>query len=71
MQENVQKKKVLYSAVQPSGDLTIGNYLGAIRNWVDLQHDYECFYAMADMHAITVRQDPATLRPKTQELAAV
>lgn len=71
MQENVQKKKVLYSAVQPSGDLTIGNYLGAIRNWVDLQHDYECFYAMADMHAITVRQDPATLRRKTQELAAL
>ncbi len=71
MQENGQKKKVLYSAVQPSGDLTIGNYLGAIKNWVDLQHDYECFYAMADMHAITIRQDPATLRRKTRELAAL
>ena len=71
MQENGQKKKILYSAVQPSGDLTIGNYLGAIKNWVELQEDYECFYAMADMHAITVRQDPATLRRKTLELAAL
>ncbi|MBR7099850.1 MAG: tryptophan--tRNA ligase [Clostridia bacterium] len=66
-----QKKKVLYSAVQPSGDLTIGNYLGAIKNWVALQEEYECFYAMADMHSITVRQNPATLRQKTLELAAL
>lgn len=71
MEENNQKKKILYSAVQPSGNLTIGNYLGAIKNWVDLQEDYECFYAMADMHAITVRQDPASLRQKTLELAAL
>lgn len=71
MEESENKKKVLYSAVQPSGNLTIGNYLGAIRNWVTLQDDYECYYAMADMHAITVRQDPATLRQKTLELAAL
>ena len=70
MEDTIEKKK-LYSAVQPSGDLTIGNYIGAIRNWVDLQSEYDCFYAMADMHAITVRQDPATLRKKTQELAAL
>jgi tryptophanyl-tRNA synthetase len=66
-----QPKKVLYSAVQPSGNLTIGNYLGAIKNWVALQNDYECYYAMANMHAITVRQNPATLRQKTLELAAL
>ncbi len=71
MEEVNQKKKVLYSAVQPSGNLTIGNYLGAIKNWVNLQDDYDCFYAMADMHAITVRQNPATLRQKTLELAAL
>ena len=71
MEETQNKKKVLYSAVQPSGNLTIGNYLGAIRNWVELQNDYECYYAMADMHAITVRQDPATLRQKTLDLAAL
>ncbi len=65
------KKKVLYSAVQPSGNLTIGNYLGAIKNWVDLQNDFDCFYAIANMHAITVRQDPATLRAKTLELLAL
>lgn len=65
------KRKVLYSAVQPSGILTIGNYLGAIKNWVDLQNDYDCFYAIANMHAITVRQDPATLRQRTLELLAL
>ena len=65
------EKKVLYSAVQPSGNLTIGNYVGAIRNWVKLQHEFTCFYAMADMHAITVRQEPAELRRRTLELAAL
>lgn len=63
--------KVLYSAVQPSGNLTIGNYVGAIRNWVNLQQEFTCFYAIADMHAITVRQDPAMLRHRTLELAAL
>lgn len=65
------RKKVLYSAVQPSGNLTIGNYLGAIKNWVELQTDFDCFYAIANMHAITVRQDPAQLRAKTLELLAL
>lgn len=68
--ENTEKK-VLYSAVQPSGNLTIGNYAGAIRNWVAMQDEYECFYAIANMHAITVRQDPAELRRRTLELAAL
>ena len=61
----------MYSAVQPSGNLTIGNYTGAIRNWVALQDSYECFYAIANMHAITVRQEPAELRRRTLELCAL
>ena len=64
-------QKILYSAVQPSGNLTIGNYVGAIRNWVKLQHEFTCFYAIADLHAITVRQIPAELRRHTLELAAL
>ena len=66
-----EKKKIVYSAVQPSGNLTIGNYVGAIRNWVRMQKEYDCFYAIANMHAITVRQDPAELRRRTLELAAL
>ena len=62
---------MLYSAVQPSGNLTIGNYTGAIRNWVKLQNEYECYYAIANMHAITVRQEPAELRRRTVELLAL
>ena len=64
-------QKILYSAVQPSGNLTIGNYVGAIRNWVRLQQEFTCFYAIADLHAITVRQVPAELRRHTLELAAL
>lgn len=65
------EKKVIYSAVQPSGNLTIGNYLGAIRNWVKMQDEYDCYYAVANMHAITVKQDPAELRRRTLELVAL
>ena len=65
------ENKVLYSAVQPSGNLTIGNYAGAIRNWVRMQSEFDCFFAIADMHAITVRQEPALLRRRTAELAAL
>ena len=65
------ERKIMYSAVQPSGNLTIGNFTGAIRNWVRMQNDFDCFYAIADMHAITVRQDPALLRRRTVELAAL
>ncbi|MBO5328884.1 MAG: tryptophan--tRNA ligase [Clostridia bacterium] len=64
-------KKILYSAVQPTNNLTIGNYLGAIKNWVNLQNEYDCFYAIANMHAITVRQNPAELRQKTLALLAL
>lgn len=65
------EKKIMYSAIQPSGQLTIGNYTGAIRNWVRMQNEYECFYAIANMHAITVRQDPSELRRRTLELVAL
>ncbi len=64
-------KKRMYSAAQPTGKITIGNYIGAISNWVKLQHEYDCFFAIADMHAITVRQDPQELRRRTLELAAL
>lgn len=66
-----ESKKNLYSAVQPTNDLTIGNYIGAIRNFVALQNDYNCFFAIANMHAITVRQNPAELRQRTLSLLAL
>ena len=55
-------KKRIFSGIQPSGELTLGSYMGAIKNWVDLQDEYDCLYCIVDMHAITVRQDPAQLR---------
>ena len=64
-------KKIIFSGIQPSGTLTLGNYLGAIRNWVSLQEDYNCIYAMMDMHTITVRQTPAELRRRTLEVLAL
>lgn len=64
-------KKTLYSAVQPTNSLTIGNYIGAIKNWVNLQNDYNCYFAVANMHAITVRQNPAEFRQKTLALLAL
>ena len=60
----------IFSGVQPSGNLHLGNYLGAIRNFVRLQEKYECIYCAVDMHAITVWQDPEELRQSTRELAA-
>ena len=69
MEEKV--KSSLFSAVQPSGAVTIGNYIGAIRNFVKLQDEYNCIYAVADLHAITVRQEPAALRRNTLELMAL
>jgi len=60
----------IFSGVQPTGDLHLGNYLGAIRNWVRLQDDFECLFCVVDMHAITVFQDPAELRASTREVTA-
>lgn len=64
-------KKVMLSGIQPSGDLHLGNYLGAIKNWSERVNDYECFYFMADMHTITVRQDPKELRRRSLEMLAL
>ncbi|MFC0211230.1 tryptophan--tRNA ligase [Paenibacillus chartarius] len=63
-------KRVL-SGIQPSGQLTIGNYIGALRNFVKLQHTYECFFMIVDLHAITVPQEPAALREQTESVAAL
>lgn len=65
-------KKIIFSGVQPSGQLMLGNYLGAIRNWVQLQDDpqYDCLYCIVDLHAITVRQDPEILRERTYDALA-
>ena len=62
-------KKTLLSAVAPSGNLTIGNYIGALRNWKDMQGQYNCLFMIVDMHAITVRQDPCLLRSRCLSFA--
>jgi tryptophanyl-tRNA synthetase len=62
--------KRIFSGIQPTGNLHLGNYLGAMRNWVRLQNDYECLFCVVDMHAITVWQDPSALRQATRETAA-
>ena len=64
-------KKRIFSGAQPTGQLHIGNYLGALKNWVALQDEYEAFYCIVNLHAITLPQDPATLRQKTRDLARI
>jgi tryptophanyl-tRNA synthetase len=66
----MEEKKVLLSGIQPSGDLHLGNYLGAIKNWGGRADEFDCYYFMADMHTITVRQEPAALRRRTLEQLA-
>ena len=58
----MEDKKTLFSAVQPSGTPTIGNYVGAINNFVKLQDEYNCIYSIADLHCLTVKQDPQKLK---------
>ena len=65
MNETAIEKKTIFSGIQPSGELTLGSYLGAIKNWVELSDTYNCFYCIVDMHAITSRQSPADLRRRT------
>jgi tryptophanyl-tRNA synthetase len=66
------KKKRILSGIKPTGDLTLGSYIGAIKNWVSLHNDYDCFFMLADLHAITIRHDPALLRKRTiEQLAAL
>lgn len=66
-----EKKKIIFSGIQPSGDLTLGNYLGAIKNWVKLQDEYDCYFCVVDLHAITVKQVPADLRRRTLEVLSI
>lgn len=66
-----ERKKIIFSGIQPSGDISLGNYIGALRNWVKMQHDYNCLYCVVDMHAITVRQDPKKLREQSLGVLAL
>ncbi|MBQ4517660.1 MAG: tryptophan--tRNA ligase [Clostridia bacterium] len=68
MEQTVERKKRIFSGMQPSGELTLGNYLGALKNWIKLQDEYDCMYSIMNMHAITVRQDPAELRKRSLEV---
>ena len=63
--QNGERKKVIFSGIQPTGTFTLGNYIGALKNWVKLQDNYNCVYSVVNLHAITVRQDPAQLKKNT------
>ena len=67
----LDNKKMLFSGMQATGNLTLGNYVGALRNWVTLNEEYECFFSVVDMHSITVRQDPAVLRKRARMLLSL
>lgn len=64
-------KPIVFSGAQPSGELTIGNYMGALRQWVQMQDEYDCIYCIVDQHAITVRQDAQQLRKATLDTLAL
>ncbi|MFS1539452.1 MAG: tryptophan--tRNA ligase [Candidatus Phlomobacter fragariae] len=68
---NTYKKPIVFSGAQPSGELTIGNYIGALRQWVHMQDNYDCIYCIVDQHAITVRQEPKELRKRTLDTLAL
>ncbi len=68
MEQQTETKKRIFSGMQPSGELTLGNYLGALKNWIKLQDDYDCMYSVMNMHAITVRQDPAELKKRSMDV---
>ena len=67
----MQERQRVFSGIQPSGNLTIGNYLGALKNWVAIQDDYENYFCVVDLHVLTVPQDPKVLRQKIREAAAI
>lgn len=71
MENIAENKKIIFSGIQPSGNLTLGNYLGALKNWVKLQNEYDCFFCVVDLHAITVKQISADLRKRTLEVLAI
>ena len=70
-QAQTERKPVIFSAIQPSGAITLGNYLGALKNWIALQDTHDCIYALADLHTITVRQEPAVFRRNILEAYAL
>ena len=65
--DNQKEKKVIFSGMQPSGNITLGNYLGALKNWTKLQDEYNCVFCIVDLHALTVRQNPAELRKRSRK----
>ncbi len=67
----MEEKKRLFSGIQPTGNITLGNYIGALKNFPEFQDEYECIYSVVDLHSITVKQDPATLRKNAYELLAL
>lgn len=71
MEISGQAKKTIFSAIKPTGSLTIGNYIGAIKNWVALENDYNCYYCVADMHSITIDLEPSVFRKNTMDLMAL
>lgn len=71
MEENIAKRPVVLSGIQPSGMLTLGNYLGALKNWKIMQDEFDCLFMVADLHSITVRQEPAKLRQQIYSTAAL
>lgn len=71
MPENTEKRKVIFSGIQPTGTFTIGNYIGAVKNWGPLQEEYDCIYSIVDMHALTVKREPVQFRQKTLESYAL
>ena len=70
MTKSASNSNRIFSGIQPTGNLHLGNYLGAIRNWVTLQDDFESIYCVVDLHAVTVPQDPVQLRNSTREVTA-
>ncbi|MBR5121349.1 MAG: tryptophan--tRNA ligase, partial [Oscillospiraceae bacterium] len=71
MSENTEAKKVIFSGIQPTGTFTLGNYIGAVRNWGPLQEEYNCIYSIVDQHALTVKRDPVKFRQQTIESYAL
>ena len=69
--QKTEKKKIILSGIQPTGVFTLGNYIGAVRNWQQLQEDYQCAYFIADLHSLTVRQEAAKLRKQSLEAFAL
>lgn len=67
----IKKKQTIFSGIQPSGNLTIGNYIGALKNWVELQAHYDCLFSLVDLHTITVRQDPKELYQHCYDVLAI